>query len=144
MESATAKVSGQELVEQELERQCESRWLEKRGSSQSESSCSGENYNEALTPRGFDSQIIANDQVEEDLPSQGSSLHKWGACKPCAFVARDGCQNGKDCPFCHLCEPGEKKRRKKERLMIRRETRDRIRKPMFKNAACRDKPQRGA
>jgi len=50
-----------------------------------------------------------------ELPSKGSALHPWGACKPCAFVFEAGCANGSNCQFCHLCEPGEKKRRKKER-----------------------------
>mmetsp|Transcript_89087 Transcript_89087/g.276870 ORF Transcript_89087/g.276870 Transcript_89087/m.276870 type:complete len:373 (+) Transcript_89087:90-1208(+) len=50
-----------------------------------------------------------------ELPSKGSALHPWGACKPCAFVFEVGCTNGVNCQFCHLCEPGEKKRRKKER-----------------------------
>jgi len=58
-------------------------------------------------------------------PSKGSARHSVSACKPCAFVLQDkeGCRNGVDCQFCHLCEPGEKKRRKKERLLIRREVR---------------------
>merc|ERR1712039_282318 len=35
---------------------------------------------------------------------------------PCAFIHNAiGCQNGINCEFCHLCEPGEKKRRQKER-----------------------------
>jgi hypothetical protein len=55
------------------------------------------------------------------LPSRGSALHEWGVCKPCAFVFQGGCKNAKDCQFCHLCEPGERKRRKKERLALRRE-----------------------
>jgi hypothetical protein len=50
-----------------------------------------------------------------ELPSRGSALHRWGACKPCAFVFSEGCANGTECPFCHLCEPGEKRRRRKER-----------------------------
>jgi len=50
-----------------------------------------------------------------EVPSRGSALHPWGACKPCAFVFQDGCANGVECEFCHLCEPGERKRRKKER-----------------------------
>jgi len=54
----------------------------------------------------------------QELPSKGSALHPWGACKPCAFVFEAGCQNGLNCQFCHLCAPGEKKRRKKERRRI--------------------------
>jgi len=65
-----------------------------------------------------------------ECPSIGSQLHRVGACKPCAFVLseKEGCKNGVECQFCHLCEPGEKKRRKKERLMIRREARQEQRK----------------
>lgn len=61
-----------------------------------------------------------------DLPSKGSALHAWKACKPCAFVflEQDGCQNGTECEFCHLCEPGERKRRKKERKIQKREARE--------------------
>lgn len=53
-----------------------------------------------------------------EFPSKGSALHPWGACKPCAFVFEAGCANGTECQFCHLCEPGEKKRRKKERRRL--------------------------
>jgi len=55
------------------------------------------------------------------FPSAGSRGHHLGQCKPCAFVFKGGCSNGADCRFCHLCLPGEKKRRKKERKSIRRE-----------------------
>mmetsp|Transcript_94761 Transcript_94761/g.203599 ORF Transcript_94761/g.203599 Transcript_94761/m.203599 type:complete len:301 (-) Transcript_94761:52-954(-) len=50
------------------------------------------------------------------LPSAGSAAHQLGQCKPCAFVWSKGCDNGQDCTFCHICGPGEKKRRTKERL----------------------------
>jgi len=53
-----------------------------------------------------------------ELPSRGSALHCWGACKPCAFVFAEGCANGTDCQFCHLCDAGEKKRRRRERRKI--------------------------
>jgi len=48
-------------------------------------------------------------------PTKGSVKHHLGNCKPCAFVFKTGCNSGYDCEFCHLCDPGEKKRRKKER-----------------------------
>jgi len=48
------------------------------------------------------------------LPSIGSLGHGSGRCKPCAFVGKDGCRSGAECLFCHLCDPGEKKRRKKQ------------------------------
>lgn len=54
------------------------------------------------------------------LPSVGSMNHHRGLCKPCAFVARDDklCMSGVKCNFCHLCDPGEKQRRKKEKMAL--------------------------
>jgi len=49
----------------------------------------------------------------QDNPSEGSSGHRLGRCKPCAFMYKDGCRSGADCPYCHLCPPGEKQRRKR-------------------------------
>jgi len=69
-------------------------------------------------------ELTAAELDQMALPSKGSALHRWGSCKPCAFIFQDGCKNGYDCQFCHLCQPGEKKRRKKERLAVRRERRE--------------------
>jgi len=54
------------------------------------------------------------------LPSVGSAGHATGRCKPCAFAYSKGCENGATCRFCHLCEPGEKKRRQKEKQASRK------------------------
>jgi hypothetical protein len=54
-----------------------------------------------------------------DLPSVGSLGHYVHRCKPCAFFHKMGCENGVQCNFCHLCEPGEKKRRRKEKKEMR-------------------------
>merc|ERR1712048_752875 len=54
-----------------------------------------------------------------ELPSVGSAPHFEGNCKPCAFLY-EGCANGSACQFCHLCPPGELKRRKREKLAHRR------------------------
>jgi len=56
------------------------------------------------------------------LWSIGSAEHSLGTCKPCAFLWKDasGCENGTNCTFCHMCPPGEVKRRKKEKLAIRK------------------------
>jgi hypothetical protein len=54
-----------------------------------------------------------------ECPTVGSMNHRFGTCKPCAFLHKQGCSNGVDCAFCHLCDAGEKKRRqmlKKEQL----------------------------
>jgi len=48
--------------------------------------------------------------------SVGAEGHAWQQCKPCAFLdSRKGCLQGSACQYCHLCEPGEKKRRLKEK-----------------------------
>jgi hypothetical protein len=50
------------------------------------------------------------------VPTMGSVGHGLGNCKPCAFAWKaPGCGNGMDCPFCHICGPGEKKRRSKDK-----------------------------
>mmetsp|Transcript_119162 Transcript_119162/g.332481 ORF Transcript_119162/g.332481 Transcript_119162/m.332481 type:complete len:160 (-) Transcript_119162:255-734(-) len=46
--------------------------------------------------------------------------HQLGLCKPCAFVHKGGCASGFACRFCHLCPPGEKRARKKERKAAQR------------------------
>jgi len=54
------------------------------------------------------------------LPTVGSANHRLGSCRPCAFLYTKGCANGVQCTFCHLCEAGEKKRRRKEKLAMMR------------------------
>jgi len=78
---------------------------------------------------------ILSESEEESLPratisltnslglwSLGSAEHSLGTCKPCAFLWKDanGCSNGTNCNFCHMCPPGEVKRRKKEKLASRK------------------------
>lgn len=59
-----------------------------------------------------------------ELPSKGSALHSLERCKPCAFVLRGNCKDGVECGFCHLCQPGEKKRRRKVWKVNKREATD--------------------
>lgn len=62
-----------------------------------------------------------------EVPSKGSLLHSQQSCKPCAFATQTGsssCKNGYDCQFCHLCEPGEKKRRRKTWQKNKREEKE--------------------
>jgi hypothetical protein len=53
-----------------------------------------------------------------ELPSVGSLGHHMRRCRPCAFVLRMGCSNGTQCQFSHLCNAGEKKRRRKEKRAL--------------------------
>jgi len=56
-----------------------------------------------------------------EMPTAGSAGHRLGNCKPCAFFHTKGCGNGTECPFCHLCPMGEKKRRQKVKGTVHRE-----------------------
>merc|ERR1719497_150708 len=61
-------------------------------------------------------QLPANPQPRlgsPELPTRGSAMHHFGDCKPCAYAFHKGCSNGVECQFCHLCPPGELKRRQK-------------------------------
>jgi len=49
------------------------------------------------------------------LPTVGSEGHYSAGCRPCAFLYKKGCSNGIHCAYCHLCTPGEKKRRMREK-----------------------------
>jgi len=57
----------------------------------------------------------------QQLPSQGSLLHGIGECRPCTWYWKPvGCQNDKECSYCHLCPETEvKKRKKTKQTMLR-------------------------
>jgi len=57
----------------------------------------------------------------QGLPSMGSMLHHRGGCRPCTFFHTRGCENAEDCPFCHLCLRGEKKKRLRAQRSAKRE-----------------------
>jgi hypothetical protein len=65
----------------------------------------------------------------KELPTLGSAGHHQMICKPCAFFHKKGCNNGVQCLFCHLCEPGEIIRRKKDKLERQRQTTQWLRTP---------------
>lgn len=57
--------------------------------------------------------------------SVGSLLHKAQLCKPCAWYHHPkGCQRAGACEFCHMCPPGEIKRRKKEKTLLIRKRKE--------------------
>lgn len=50
-------------------------------------------------------------------PSEGSTLHESGVCRPCAWYWKEsGCQKEAKCRFCHMCLEGEVKNRKKKKV----------------------------
>jgi len=52
--------------------------------------------------------------------SIGSAKHATGDCKPCGFLWKKGCHKAQNCQFCHLCKSDEVKKRKREKIAIRR------------------------
>jgi len=65
--------------------------------------------------------ISLSDQL--GISSIGSVGHSTGSCKPCAWVWKDGCRHAANCQYCHLCPPGELKRRKKDKTAHSKMTR---------------------
>jgi len=68
----------------------------------------------SATDHATSSRPLSPAPAPHELPSAGSSQHP-AECKPCAFLHTKGCENGLRCNFCHLCGPGEKKRRQREK-----------------------------
>jgi len=48
------------------------------------------------------------------------AAHAVGQCRPCVWVHKEagGCRNGDRCKYCHLCPPGEVKRRKRQKRLM--------------------------
>lgn len=115
------------------------------GSSPGSTCASAEDMSYLPPPPGLppfpatESQMHAGEQMQSpfvislseglQLPAQlgewsaGSVGHEMGCCKPCAFIWKDGCMSGAECPFCHLCPPGEIKKRKKDKAQFRKVSR---------------------
>eukprot|EP00928_Gymnodinium_smaydae_P082659 TRINITY_DN65978_c0_g1_i1.p1 TRINITY_DN65978_c0_g1~~TRINITY_DN65978_c0_g1_i1.p1 ORF type:complete len:242 (+),score=42.72 TRINITY_DN65978_c0_g1_i1:114-839(+) len=88
----------------------------------------------ALEPMSYESMpplhvFVAAAKAAENLSSPpglpvtslGSTLHGTGQCSPCAWYWKPkSCLNGRECAFCHLCDDGELKARKKAKLALRR------------------------
>lgn len=67
----------------------------------------------AAEPDAAPTEEVAVD-LQDDLPSNGSSLHALGKCKPCAWFHKEGgCVNGRECCHCHLCPESELRKRRK-------------------------------
>jgi len=61
-------------------------------------------------------EVEAGDAGDTTSPMYYAHMRK--ECTPCNYFyyKTDGCREGKDCQFCHLCPKGEIKKRKKERV----------------------------
>lgn len=71
-----------------------------------------------LPPQGGRVSLELSEQI---LPSKGSAQHGDGLCTACAwFWKPQGCANGKDCSYCHLCPLGEIRRRRKMKNAVLR------------------------
>jgi len=67
----------------------------------------------------LDDDAAASPAPPPPPPSAGSAGHEFGDCKPCAFVHKPrGCSLASSCPFCHICDSGEKRRRQREKKEI--------------------------
>jgi hypothetical protein len=88
------------------------------------------NYEEMSQPRSPSETSTYEGEKEprepHEFPSVGSVGHFKGICRPCAWEPKPGgCSKEKSCTFCHLCEEGEVKKRKKQRILALREMRAR-------------------
>jgi hypothetical protein len=64
------------------------------------------------------------------LVSRGSAMHGAGNCTPCAWFWKPiGCQNDKDCSYCHICPDGAVKARKKAKMVTLREGKGQVATP---------------
>mmetsp|Transcript_73174 Transcript_73174/g.136754 ORF Transcript_73174/g.136754 Transcript_73174/m.136754 type:complete len:190 (+) Transcript_73174:97-666(+) len=69
-----------------------------------------------------DLDLLKREEAEQEERgpswSEGAKLHNDGSCRPCAWHWRPaGCSQGDKCTFCHLCDAGALKARKKERAI---------------------------
>jgi len=61
--------------------------------------------------------------------SAGAAGHAQGTCKPCGWNRKPGgCSKGTSCEFCHMCDDGALKRKKKDRLQRIKESKRSARK----------------
>jgi len=89
---------------------------------------------DASTATSRQRQIAENDESSIEHPERPSAeeeaqtynsyeAHVLGRCTPCAYLwhKRDGCRLGDACKFCHRCDKGEIKKRKRQRIQQMKE-----------------------
>lgn len=72
-----------------------------------------ERVGESCPPVLGESEFKTKDQRDREK----LEAHQRGDCQPCAYFAyrEDGCRQGDDCSYCHLCDRIDIKRKKKDR-----------------------------
>lgn len=74
--------------------------------------CRDEAFGQEVAANGFGALFI------------GSQGHFTGKCKPCGWNRKEGgCYKGATCEYCHLCDDGALKRKKKARITRLKERR---------------------
>lgn len=71
-----------------------------------------------LPLRNDGTSAASTGEPETTTAETGTAAHARGECRPCSYFwyKVDGCRNGHECAFCHLCEKGENKKRKRDRI----------------------------
>jgi len=77
--------------------------------------------------------------LPEGITSIGALGHDTNTCKPCAWNWKPGgCMKERNCSFCHLCEKGELKRRRKERVAVLRKSEKENKQKIAKAGAAKE------
>jgi hypothetical protein len=72
--------------------------------------------------------------------SVGAAGHYEGTCKPCAWNWKEGgCAKGSDCDFCHLCEEGAVKQRRRQKIAHLRSAEKAAKRAQKATLLCDDK-----
>jgi len=89
--------------------------------SASEDASSTRSHDMAGSVSGEAGEVFSVEGLDPTLASVGAAGHNEQLCKPCAWNWKPGgCVKGRSCTFCHLCEEGELKRRKKDHIAVLR------------------------
>merc|ERR1712129_638198 len=68
-----------------------------------------------------DGKVYVEGELREPCFSKGSEGHAEGTCRPCAWYWKDPvCNLHENCSFCHMCLPGELKKRRLEVVRLKK------------------------
>ncbi|CAE8689284.1 unnamed protein product, partial [Polarella glacialis] len=77
-------------------------------------------FGNLTTSEGLDSWDSWESQLQPTTEAEKETLHRLGRCRPCHYFAfkSDGCRAGSNCDFCHLCDVGRAKDRKRDTKVV--------------------------